>query len=201
MADVHTTLWTRRVYASAKGARHLELFLDYTLLCRRRRCLPMYLPPYCPCTVSHLHATISHSRRLSCIACHSFQRFFSPKIFSSARQHFLYNSDSHATDSCRVFFFLVHATVSHTLFVHFENVRKLICSLFWPKKLESSAQRKKQKTRFKLPSYHEKQRFSYLFKRWNVGLTLLQRKRETSLWTVKQSFQPLVLQGAVHNFQ
>jgi len=73
MADVHTTLWTRRVYASAKGARHLELFLDYTLPCRRRRCLPMYLPPYCPCTVSHLHATISHSRRLSCIACHSFQ--------------------------------------------------------------------------------------------------------------------------------
>jgi hypothetical protein len=57
--------------------------------------------------------------------------------------------------SCRILIPMLHIPAELFLsracygltysFVHFENVTKLICSLFWPKKLESSAERKKQK--------------------------------------------------------
>ncbi len=82
MADVHATLWTRKEYASSIGARHVELLLDYTLLCRRRTVLARLPTPYClaqlricmlqspgveECLV--LHVTVSNVPRIFFLQC------------------------------------------------------------------------------------------------------------------------------------
>jgi len=100
--------------------------------------------PILPCTVSHLHATVSHSRRLSCIACHSFQcsnDFFSYTLlqcsttFSVEFRFPCYPAELFLSCAC---YGLTYS------FVHYGSVRELICSLFWPKKLESSAEKEKK---------------------------------------------------------
>jgi hypothetical protein len=130
MADVHTT------YASAIGARHVELLLDYTgCFVEEDGACPFLPTPYClaqlricmlqsplveECLV--LHVTVSNVPRIVFL---QWSTTFSVE-FRFPCYRFLQN------------FFLVHVTVSHTLFissVHFENVRKLICSLFYAKEI------------------------------------------------------------------
>jgi hypothetical protein len=71
MASIQAPFSTRRKYAYTIGARHFELLGDSVLPSPRRWYLPMCF--LLPCTVCYLHATtVSHTRRMYCIACHSW---------------------------------------------------------------------------------------------------------------------------------
>jgi hypothetical protein len=71
IASIHAPFSTRRKYAYTIGARHFKLLGDFVFLSPRRQYLPMCF--LLPCTVWYVHATVSHTRRMSCIiACHSW---------------------------------------------------------------------------------------------------------------------------------
>lgn len=73
--------------------------------------------PYCLAQFRILHATASHSRRMSSVACHSFQcsnDFFSYSLLKCSRT-FPAEFRFPCYRLLQNFFFLVHATVSHTL--------------------------------------------------------------------------------------
>lgn len=134
--DTQSFFWIRRCFVEEDGA-----------------CPEDGAYPILPCTVSHF-ACYSLPQSKNVLCCMSefpmFQRFFllqSPPVLENVSRRIQIPMLQIPAE-----LFLSRACYGLTYsFVHFENVRKLICSLFWLKKLESSAERKKQKTRFKLP--------------------------------------------------
>jgi hypothetical protein len=128
MADVHATLWTRRDYACAIGARHVELLLDYTgCFVEEDGACPFLPTPYClaqlricmlqspvveECLV--LHVTVSNVARIFFLQCSTT---FSVE-FRFPCDRFLQKK------------ILVHATVSHTLFISLQCISRMCESLF-----------------------------------------------------------------------
>lgn len=87
------TLSTRREYAYAIGARHLKLLLDYMLLCRRRLVLAQKTVPTPYCLAQFRICMLQSPIVEDCLVLHvtlsNVPTIFSPRLSSSARQHFL----------------------------------------------------------------------------------------------------------------
>lgn len=137
MGDLHGAFSIRREYAYAIGTRHLELLLDYPILLRRRR--RWFLPhQVTPCTLGEYRIccmlqSLPYSRRMFCIACHSFYRIETQRPQEP---------------------FLVHATVSPYSFHFFsafrECERAFYLLFFWANATGNFCWEKKHKTPFKL---------------------------------------------------